>query len=176
MTADLQRKVTGCIRELSETSSGIRWTPPEQLHFTLKFLGEQPPEMPARLAPELREVSALHPAFDLKFGPGGVFPRHGEPRVLWLGLAEGQEPIAALAESLESACFKLGLPREDRVFRPHLTIGRVKASPAMFDRARLAAGISGRMTVDGFALIESVLSPGGPTYRELQRFKLGNRG
>lgn len=168
--------MTRSIRDFSEGSAGIRWTPPDQLHFTLKFLGEHAPDMPARLAPVLHEAATVQSAFELALGPGGFFPSRGEPRVLWLGLTQGNEAITRLAAGLETACGKIGLPREERLFQPHLTVGRVKAVSAKFDRHQLATGVSGRMVVESFALVESILGPRGSVYRELDRFALGKSG
>ena len=172
LSPKLRSEVDGLIKQLVPESTGIKWSLKEQLHFTLKFLGEQSLNLPEKMEPFLQEVAGKTSVFTLGFGAGGYFPPRGEPRVLWLGLKNGIRELTALATVLDEACFKLGLPREDKPFKPHLTIGRIKTNPARFNRELISAGIPGQMTVERFCLVESRLTSSGPVYRDVSGFQL----
>lgn len=174
---EIREAVLDLLGRLSLQAEGVKWTPREQLHFTLKFLGEQRPELVKGLLPVLEEAGRQEPVFSLSLGRGGVFPTWQDPRVLWLGPEQGKRELCSLTQKIsrEITDHRL-LPdergKENRSFSPHLTIGRVKSPAPVFDRALLTAGIQGRMTVDGFSLVESILTPKGPVYQEVQRFSL----
>ncbi len=173
MSEELQKIVGKWLEEFTAGSSGIKWVPSGQLHFTLKFLGEQDPEFVTGLFPYLRQVAAATSSFPLTLAGGGTFPPRRSPRVLWLGVDEGRSELAALAGRIEAAVEKAstgGLPPEKRSFKPHLTIGRVKGETPLYDRRLLEAGVKGLMTVKGFSLVESRLTPRGPLYRDLEKY------
>lgn len=176
LAAELQGQAGVLIDRLSAESKGINWIDPSQAHFTLFFLGEQPQTLVAKLDPLLKAEAAAHSPFLLALGQGGVFPNWANPRVLWLGVEKGQAELTALAAGVTGACCRCGLPRPDQRFTPHLTLGRVKTSPAVFDRALLQRGIEGEMKVDRFTLFVSELRPQGPLYRVLTTYSLGSSG
>src|SRR6266481_8399965 len=104
-------------------AEGVSFTRPEQLHFTLAFLGEQPGPEEALAAGEiLRET----PAFELAISGVGAFPNTARPRVLWLGVSAGATELMETAERLRGELRRRGFQIEDRRFQPHLTIGRVR--------------------------------------------------
>ncbi|HEY8392926.1 MAG TPA: RNA 2',3'-cyclic phosphodiesterase [Capillibacterium sp.] len=174
LTAELQSKVGALIDRFSATSKGIKWVAPHQAHFTLFFLGEQPRSLVAELDPLLKAEAAAHHPFFLSLGQGGTFPSRQNPRVLWLGVEKGQAELTALAAGVTGVCRQCGLPKPVQRFMPHLTLGRVKTTPAVFDRALLERGTGGEMKVDHFTLFVSELRPQGPLYRELATYSLGN--
>lgn len=167
---ELQETVKDFLEDIANGSSGIKWVIPEQLHFTLKFFGEQDPGIVSRISPFLSEAVKEISPFTLTLSGGGVFPSRRSPRVLWLGVKEGGTELTGLAARVEEAGEKVGLPREKRAFRPHLTIGRVKSSSPIFNRELLEKSIEGRMTVKSFSLVESRLTPYGPVYREVKEY------
>lgn len=175
LSEELRKIVGDWLGEITAGSSGIKWVLPGQLHFTLKFLGEQDPAFVAGLSPYLRRVAAATSSFPLTLAGGGTFPPKGRPRVLWLGVAEGRNELAALAGRVAAALLEASprqLPAEKRDFTPHLTVGRVKSETPHYDRELLAAGVKGRMIVKGFSLVESRLTPEGPIYRDLEAYSL----
>ena len=101
----------------------VRWTPFEQMHITLKFLGDVSTQTLETLQ---QEVMELHiPSFTLRFAGLGTFlPRNGPP-VLWAGL-ESEEALQGLFRNIESMAGRLGIPKEKRPFKPHLTLGRLR--------------------------------------------------
>lgn len=174
---ELRQAVAGFLEAMSQQAEGIKWTPPEQLHFTLKFLGEQRPELVEELCPVLAEAGRQEPGFSLSLGKGGVFPGWQNPRILWLGPERGDKELRSLAQRISRGIADKRLlsaeqAKEKRSFSPHLTIGRVKGSAPAFNRLLLTGGVRGSMTVDSFSLVESLLTPRGSVYKEIQRFSL----
>jgi 2'-5' RNA ligase len=172
LSPELHERTAGFIEKLKPGSSGVKWSSKEQLHLTLKFLGDQPPALLEKMRPFMERVSQETSPFELIFGEGGVFPPRGEPRVLWVGLKDGGVPLSNLASAIENVCGECGVPKEDRPFKAHLTIGRVKSLPARFDGELLKKGIEGKMRVEGFAVVESKLRPQGSSYETLRVYEL----
>lgn len=157
---------------------GVRWVPAENVHLTLKFLGD----VDERLLPQLKEalaaVAAAAAPFALSLAGRGCFPSVRAPRVIWVGVGEGAEEAGALARAVEQALKPLGFPAENRRFKPHLTIGRVKdARAAAPTAARKIQELQGYAVPAGraeaVALIKSTLTPEGSIYEEVARWPLG---
>ena len=160
------------LRTVCAVGKDIRWTRPEGLHLTLKFLGEVD-------AMRLREVIAAldglgkFDPFEVGVGGFGFFPSARRPRVFWLGL-EAPPALGELARKVEAAMEALGFAREDRPFQPHLTLARFDtprpqtALEAALERSDTVA--FGRFVVTDFFLFESKLRPGGAEYSRLARF------
>ncbi len=107
----------------------VRWTKPENVHLTLKFLGEVPEESLTDIGGVLREVAARHETFEIEADGFGAFPSAEKARVLWAGVGEDAARLRTLAGEVEDALEPLGFEREDRVFTPHITLGRAGGSP-----------------------------------------------
>ena len=142
------------------------WVQKDRLHLTLFFFGE------ANEAQEAMPVGALAkplttPAFDLTFRGFGFFPGKGPPRVLWLGIADGLEPLRAVHAEIGA---RMGTPPESReAFTPHLTLARFRDRVRGGARGRIAQigtvpASAGPCRIDRVTLYESRLSPKGPTY------------
>jgi RNA 2',3'-cyclic 3'-phosphodiesterase len=155
----------------------VTWVAPAAMHLTVRFIGESDECVAAELGRRVAKPFAT-PAFSLAVGGAGVFPPSGPPRVIWLGLLEGARELAAVHAELEARLEGLGLMREDRPFRAHLTLGRVKAPlgpSARHTVASVPAASPGSCLVDHVTLFESHLSPAGARYTALARGALGAR-
>lgn len=172
---DLKAAVQGLVQRLSATRADIRWVRPPGLHLTLKFLGEIDEGRAIKVKSVLAAVSSRHSPFRLALQGCGAFPNERRPRVLWIGFAP--EPrLLALQEDLEGELEKAGFPREERPFRPHLTLGRVRG-PAGVDRAvrtlaERSTEAEGVMDVKALTLFESRLHPQGADYISLGEYPL----
>jgi RNA 2',3'-cyclic 3'-phosphodiesterase len=144
--------------------------------LTLKFLGNVEPRALPALAAGLAGVARTAVPFEIELQGAGAFPRMDRPQVVWIGAASGKEALAVLAAGVESACAGAGFAREERPFRAHLTLGRVKpASGAGGLPARLRAlgDVSlGAARVERFELMRSTLTPRGPVYSVVESFLL----
>jgi RNA 2',3'-cyclic 3'-phosphodiesterase len=113
--------------------AGLRWTPNEQLHFTLRFLGECQVQQTTGLLAAIEDLCKNRPAFPIEIRGLGVFPDPAKPRILWMGVREGTDILNEMSLRLEEACVRLGFVRETRPFHAHLTIARCASlkSPAL---------------------------------------------
>ncbi|HSA96061.1 MAG TPA: RNA 2',3'-cyclic phosphodiesterase [Acidobacteriota bacterium] len=172
----LKAAVQDLIRALEATRAEVRWTKPGGYHLTLKFLGEIDEATVERVKAVLKAAASRRGAFSLRLRGTGAFPGELNPRVLWLGIEAGPE-LAGLQSDLEAALETEGFPREDRPFKPHLTLGRVKGrgrlDKAMAELAKHAADDLGGMTARKVALFESLLRPDGAEYHIVDEAGLG---
>lgn len=153
-------------RELGRTLVA-RWVEAENLHLTVRFIGHVADEQAPAVLDALRPPLPL-PPFDLVLGSPGAFPRSGPPRVIWIGLAEGLEPLAAMHHELNRRLAPLGLPPEDRPFSAHLTLARVKEGSGATRRAIAAATAEPvRSHVTHATVFQSLLSPRGARYEAM---------
>ncbi|MGE0493618.1 MAG: RNA 2',3'-cyclic phosphodiesterase [Vulcanimicrobiota bacterium] len=166
LPTDAAQSVSELVERLRPQVRGVKWVDPGLMHFTLKFLGETEPSRLGQIQAALAQVQAA--PFEVQLEAAGAFPNQGRPRVLWVGVSDGAQPMSLLAEQIEQV---LGRPREERPFKPHLTIGRIKRPTRQPDlqlpQARLA-----RFRVESFELIRSQLTPAGPKYHVLSSFGL----
>jgi 2'-5' RNA ligase len=153
----------------------VAWVAEPNLHLTLQFLGEVDPTAARAVGDRVSEPLAI-PPFDVALGRLGTFPPSGPPRVIWVGVTEGADALAAAHDEVSRRLEGLGFPREDRPFRAHLTLGRVKA-PLVPRLSEILAGTSlareARCRVDHVTLFESHLSPRGATYSVVATARLG---
>lgn len=164
----LRRRVWELIQTLKSVGSGVGWVAEENLHITMKFLGHLGSEELARVREGIAEGVAEGLPFTLSFSGLGAFPTSKSPRVLWVGLSEGQEPAIRLHLRLEEALSRRGFPREERPFHAHLTIGRVKRPahlPGLYEATAAHAHTGfGSMEVRALHLMRSDLGPVGARY------------
>lgn len=152
----------------------ITWVRSEQLHVTVRFIGEVDAVKAAAIAAALQpELTAK--TFDLIVEGAGAFPPTGAPRVLWAGLASGGEALGAVEQEVSERLGACGVAREDRPYRPHLTLARVRDASGLRSKPlfeTLAERTFGTTPVEAITLFQSRTSPKGATYTSLQRTPL----
>jgi 2'-5' RNA ligase len=167
------------VMERLRGAGDVRWVRPELLHLTLKFLGATPAEKMPAIAQILEENANKFSRIVVELGGAGAFPNERRPQTLWLGLSgEGASSLGRLAEGIERGLEPLGFAREQRAFRPHLTIGRVKSprgQAELSQRLRQVAAAGSEPSrvewpVEEIQLIRSDLRPAGPEYTVLRSF------
>jgi len=163
--------VQGELRRAFGTPDPVKWVPAHQFHFTLKFFGEIPEEDARRAETAMARVVAGVRAFPARVQGLGAFPSAERPSVIWAGMAEGAEPLVALAAAVEREMALEGFPVERRRFQPHLTIGRVREGARMPKTVpelllRNADRDFGSWRVDRLVLMRSELTPRGPIYSQ----------
>jgi RNA 2',3'-cyclic 3'-phosphodiesterase len=167
----------GLQSELGDSGADIRWVSAEAIHLTVQFLGdvreEELPEIERGLS---QRLSALEP-FDIACRGLGVFPSQRRPRVLWVGL-QG-DGLARLADSVETVLSPLGFPPEEREFRPHITLGRLRSARGFEGLARILKTSGersfGSTTIDHATLYKSQLRPDGAVHTPLATFAFAGR-
>ena len=154
---------------------GARRVPPDQIHLTLRFLGDVLPETCVRLKRALADVEFA--SFPLTVSGVGHFPPRGHPRVLWAGIEESR-PLLALQQQIETAVIEAGIVPEERPFSPHITLARIKenasAAVALFEAAHLEQRFP-PFEVTEFILFSSVLTPEGAQHRKETSYPSGCR-
>ena len=173
----VRRRAEELGRALAAAPADVKWVKWDNLHLTLKFLGDVDAREVHHVCEAVRRVAEEAAPFALEMRGAGAFPNAGRPRTIWLGAGAGHEPLEALQEKLESALEALGFRREARRFQVHLTIGRVRRGPrGIAELGKLIAEQAdfpaGRMRVAELVTFSSVLGPSGPTYEALSRAKL----
>jgi 2'-5' RNA ligase len=124
----VKARATALIKELKQAAAKVTWVKPEQLHLTLKFLGDVPDsDVPAVCRIVEEAVRGFEP-FEIVFRGCGAFPTTAAPRTIWIGVDQGEEELRQLQESIDVGLTKLRFPREVRRFQAHLTLGRVRES------------------------------------------------
>ncbi len=153
--------------------AGVSWVRAENMHLTLKFLGECAEDKVAPVMEAMEIASKELKPFTLRFGGCGVFPNPQKARVLWTGLKEGEKQVTMLADSLEENMAGSGFERKNRLYRPHLTIGRLrKPLPANMVRKFLedeSSFESSPVDVKEITLFQSKLLPQGAQHTVIDR-------
>jgi len=171
----LRRRIGEIRRRLERIDADVRWVALENLHLTLKFLGELDEPTVVSLRERLRSEAHRSRPFEIRLSGVGRFPPSGVSRVIWIGCRGEVSCMEDLARGVEQAALEIGVPKEGRDFSPHLTIGRVK-SPR--NSKPLAAAVHGEeevgsQRVESFTMYRSTLTPTGPIYDPVELFRLG---
>lgn len=173
-SAEAQGSAADMIERLRRPGDGVSWVKRENLHYTLRFMGELGESGLERVTAAATEAATRHRPIEAVMGGPGAFPNAPRARVLWLGLSQGGDPLAALATSVEQALRGRGFDQADRPFTPHLTIGRVRQRDQDWSQRLADAGAaSASFVIDRIAVVQSTLSPGGSRYELRAEPRLG---
>jgi len=166
------KKITGVQNLLIKTGAGLKLVKPENIHITVRFLGNITPNMVEKIFEEMKKVQFA--PFDVKMHGIGAFPHLRYPRVLWTGITEGADQLRNIFNQLEPRLRGLGFAPDTRGFSPHLTIARVKSGR---NKAELVKCITenancelGIVKAECLRLKRSDLTPKGPIYSTLKEF------
>ncbi|MFH0965655.1 MAG: RNA 2',3'-cyclic phosphodiesterase [Planctomycetota bacterium] len=173
---DMRLALTGAIRRLSSADVKLRCTRPENLHVTLKFLGDTPEEEIVEVCRLVRDAAAGVEPFSAEIAGLGSFPPGGRPRVLWAGARTGAEGLRALYERLEERLRAAGFPAENRRYVPHVTLGRVLGGPCRTLGSIITESreeLYGDFQAETLTYYQSELERGGPIYTVLATAPLG---
>ncbi len=162
---------------VGDGTARIRWVRVDGLHLTLRFLGPTPEDRVPPLEAAADALASAGTPFEVVLTGGGAFPSLVRPRSLWVGVHEGADRLAKLAEGLTAAAGECGLVLDTRPFTPHLTIARtdgVRLGPAAAHALQAAADdLDVRFNVDRLVLFRSILGGGPARYEPLHEARLG---
>lgn len=170
----LKEEMGRAMEETAAAAAGLKWVRPENIHLTMKFLGNVEEEKLAEFKKTLRETADAQAAIELSVGGYGAFPHPRRARVFWLGLEGGRSELAGLACKLDKRLAKLGFPAENRPFAAHVTLARLRQP---HDITKILEAWEAKHGIKGTAwrgeelvLYRSMLNGTGPCYTALERF------
>jgi 2'-5' RNA ligase len=176
LNSDIKEYLTSLQANLNVPETKIKWVGKNNLHLTMKFLGDISLEQRELIKSILKEITSRYSPFIIKLSSNiGTFPTYQMPRIIWVGIKEGISELKKLHNSIENNLSNNGFPREDKEFSGHITIGRVKF---IRDKNNFIQ-ILKRIEVNNFTqevgsidLMESKLTPDGPIYNITAKFPL----
>lgn len=180
ISRDVKRRIALVQEEFKKVSPEVKWVAEENFHVTLKFLGSVESGRVDQISEAIAAAAADVEPFDIEIRGAGAFPSPTRPRTVWVGVTSGQKELAELAGQIEKQMEKLGFPREDKPFRDHITIGRVKEGRCARELApalqEAEAGRMGIVRVDSVYVMKSELRREGPIYSVLSEVRLRETG
>lgn len=162
-------------RNLRPLRADLRLVAISSIHLTLKFLGEIEPTLLPDLVEALTESVRPGPTLALRLRGLGGFPNLHNPRVIWCGIEGDTEKLAQLQLKVENACCDLGFKREERPFRPHLTLARVNSKrnlQGLLDYIKIGSELEREFSADHINIYRSTLTPRGAIYDILETISL----
>lgn len=181
----LRTRLAAIEGDFSRHLSVLKWSGPDLLHITLRFLGGVPEIRMPLIMDAARDAASQTPDFRLSLSGLGAFPTVRKPRVIWVGLVkdQGYEALQQLFSRAEAGLVASGFQSEERSFAPHITLARTRDSISEPERRELGtalAGVAEHMTVDGtipvqeLTVMRSELGRGSPRYTPLARYPLAD--
>jgi len=170
-------RLAGLARDLKKHPLRLKWSRTENIHLTLKFLGDILTEDVDPVCEAVSAASRQYHPFTLSVKGVGVFPNIRRPRVLWTGISGQTDRLTALQRSIDRRLGDLGYRQDDRPFTGHLTLGRFKGHPdpdVLIDIMKTNANTgSDEFLADSICVYQSDLKPAGPIYTNLATIRLG---
>lgn len=180
---ELSSKVRSALSRVQSTlrveCRDVRWVPAENIHLTVKFIGDVSDRDVDAVARAVTGVAGEVEPFELEISGSGCFPASGPVRIVWAGVHEGSGALLRCAERLEDALWELGVAREPRRYSPHLTVGRVRRDVsegslrAAVDTCHVRTILQ---SVSALTLMSSDRSSKGPIYTPVSKTKFGRTG
>ncbi len=167
------------ISYLKGSRADVKWVEKENLHITLKFIGEIEENTFNEIKEDLKSI--WFTPFEIFLEGNGVFPNYYRPRVLWIGLRFKENTLESLFEKIEDKLLPLGIEKESRSFNPHLTLGRIRGRRNLDKllkkfREEKIRGYRNSYLVESFSLFESILRREGPVYVEKMIYRGKDNG
>ncbi len=170
--ADLQQKLAG---EVDIRKGDVKWVNPDNIHLTLKFLGEIEDTQAVEACEIAEQVAARHNNFDIEIASVGTFGGKSA-RVVWAGVTQGANELIDLQKDLDNELAQAGHPKDQREFSAHLTLCRIGYPKAGAKLAEVCKGYKdykvGSISADALCVYQSRLTPAGPVYTLLGSYKL----
>jgi 2'-5' RNA ligase len=176
LEAALRSAIEAVERRMEAAGAMLRWITPENLHFTLRFLGHISEAELLRARRAAREAVQGTAPFQIRLAGLGAFPSARRPQVVWVGVSEGEEQLRNLSRRLDDALARERFAKDPRAFQPHLTLARVRdsrrASPLEAAIASLTGVEVGGQSIESIVVMESRLRPSGALYIPVEEVPL----
>ena len=172
----IKKEIGDLIDILRKHDADIKWLIPENLHLTLKFLGNTPDGLLPAIKESLLSIATLYEPFYIKIYSTGVFPNKKYPRVIWTGI-EDSEILKKLNRDIEHFMSLLGYKKENKEYKAHLTLGRIRSHRGIINVISELDNYCdkefGTFSADSVKLMKSELKPKGAEYSCLYDVKFG---
>jgi 2'-5' RNA ligase len=176
LTEEIKDKLKNIQNELKGSGADVKWVEPENIHLTLKFLGDIDEKKIEDIKRILEKISEKHSRFSIELSGIGAFPKISDPRVIWIGVEKGKEELSKIFLELEEQLCRLGFKREERGFSAHITIGRLRSPlnrPRLIEEIKKIDSFSPlSLSVNRISLFKSTLTPKGPIYEIIYQVNL----
>jgi 2'-5' RNA ligase len=175
ISLEVEKELARIISTLKNVDGPVKWVAPENIHLTLKFLGETDEKLLPQIKNTIEEIASGHSAISSGLSGLGAFPDYRRPRVFWVGLERGSEELSDISNELDNALHTLGFEKESRPFKAHLTLGRVKFPKGLeklSDTVKTLKIEKKAMVFDRIVLFKSTLTPRGSIYDILHEARL----
>jgi RNA 2',3'-cyclic 3'-phosphodiesterase len=173
---EIKEAMAGVQAELKKSDADVGWVRPEGVHLTLKFLDDVDEKKVTELGDALAEGLKGETPFILQAKGVGTFPSPKAPRVVWLGVEGEVERLTSLAKAVEEICANLKFPKEDRHFKAHLTLGRVRSPRGRASLVKMLENFRdadlGEFRAGAVSVMKSELKRTGAVYTEMRRIEL----
>jgi RNA 2',3'-cyclic 3'-phosphodiesterase len=164
---EIQHAVSDYVDSIKKSMKDIKWVDSNNLHFTIKFLGEVNDSDIKKVTDCMSNVAREYSPFEIGLSDTGFFPSESNPKVVWIGVDGGEDTLLDLYQDMENCLEESGFDRESKTFSPHLTIGRVKKFKKVTVPDNLLDFEPVRFTVSSLAVMKSTLTPEGPIYEKI---------
>jgi 2'-5' RNA ligase len=176
MVGSLHKTLGEVIDKFSSSNASVKWVEPHNAHLTLKFLGNVEEARLTEVFAACEKAAKGFKPIDIEVRAVGCFPSMKRPRVVWLGIEKGADAVKQLQQQVENELERIGFPREEKDFKVHLTIGRVKGQQGM---SRLCGLLEeernvfiGSMRAEKLSVMKSQPLSSGPVYTEIKAILL----
>jgi 2'-5' RNA ligase len=172
---EIKQKMLRVQRCIDTTRAKVRWSTSDQLHLTLKFIGDVADAKVTPICQAVSRAAQTAESFEIEIVKTGCFPLNGSPRIIWVGGDEPTGTLTTVVQRLEEELFALGIAKETRTFSVHFTIGRVKSDDS---RGRLRESVAactfepGRQIIRELVLYQSTLARSGAQYAAIGKAPL----
>jgi 2'-5' RNA ligase len=176
LNASVRARLSAAIEQLRASRTRVSWTKPDNLHVTLRFLGDIECEAIDRIGHELDQTLADCSSFALLARGLGAFPNLRKPKTIWCGVEGGVAALEDVQTRIETVCHAAGLDADAKPFHPHITLGRVRDRAPLRDLVQVMHNLrefeGGEVEVSAVTLFSSTLNSGGSVYKALRKFEL----
>jgi 2'-5' RNA ligase len=176
-SSTLQKRAASLIERLRCSDANVSWVKPDNLHLTIKFVGDVPNTEVSHVCRAVgNAVVGSHGPFAVSYEGMGAFPNRERPKVIWIGVDQGSDRLVQLHASVDNSLSELGFLPERRPYQPHLTVGRLRRpvpDPQLCELMEQYEDFSaGTVEVSELLVMASFLGRGGPNYDVMARFRL----
>ncbi|HZY09954.1 MAG TPA: RNA 2',3'-cyclic phosphodiesterase [Bacteroidota bacterium] len=171
----IRKKMLELQTELKKSNAHVRWEPESKFHATLSFLGNIQEQLLPKIIEKIQETLMPFSIFDIIYQNLGAFPNNRTPHVIWIGCHNPDGKLQQMKETLDGQLEQFGVQAENRQFRPHITLGRVKSPKGRKDLIQKLESLTFQpmaATITDIAIMKSILKPEGSEYSILKTISL----